>query len=534
MTPAAKQSDLPTFDGLAPDYGLVQLESLLSGHRRLDAEVYLSGGFKVREAILREYAGSVALGTLAEVTQPDRLKGVRVAPEHGVPYLLPTQAFDIWPSPRKWLAPSKIPNICDYYVEPGWILVTRSGSVGQPIIAYAPHIDRIISDDLLRVKIRDIAIRGYLYTFLLTHQGRAMMLASHYGNVIKHLEAEHLIDLPVPVIPELVEEIGAAILAVSSARDEAYRLDMGARELFEKSLGIPPSASGASFSTSSTELNRGGRRLDASAHNPLARSIGELYRERARAVVRVGSVARAFVPNRFKRIFGEAGTPYLDSEPIFKINPGISKVLTPATPIKPEDYFVEAGWLLIACSGQIYGLNGQAILATRWHEGKVVTQHIMRLVPDTGKVQAGYLEVALTHPTLGQPLILSRAHGTSVPELDPEDIEGLPLPRLASDIESEIATMAERASELRMEADEKENGAVERLERELERRIGSPARKPPKIRPDVAETAYRVMLEATGQAPKTAPPNEREATDKNTEAVRRGKKGGRPRRKSGS
>jgi hypothetical protein len=49
-------------------------------------------------------------------------------------------------------------------------------------------------------------------------------------------------------------------------------------------------------------------------------------------------------------------------------------------------------------------------------------------------------------------------------------------------------------------------------------------KKPPKLRPDVAETAYRTMLEATGQAPKTLPPGER--TEKNPEAVKRGRKGG--------
>lgn len=49
-------------------------------------------------------------------------------------------------------------------------------------------------------------------------------------------------------------------------------------------------------------------------------------------------------------------------------------------------------------------------------------------------------------------------------------------------------------------------------------------RKSAKLRPDVAETAFRVMLEATGQAPKTAPPGER--TEKNPEAVKRGRKGG--------
>jgi hypothetical protein len=43
-----------------------------------------------------------------------------------------------------------------------------------------------------------------------------------------------------------------------------------------------------------------------------------------------------------------------------------------------------------------------------------------------------------------------------------------------------------------------------------------------KMRPDVNETAYRVMLEATGQAPKTDPATKA----KNPDAVARGSKGG--------
>lgn len=53
---------------------------------------------------------------------------------------------------------------------------------------------------------------------------------------------------------------------------------------------------------------------------------------------------------------------------------------------------------------------------------------------------------------------------------------------------------------------------------------------PEKLRPDVAETAFRTMLEATGQVPKTVP---REG-DRNSEAARRGKLGGKARSKSQS
>lgn len=50
--------------------------------------------------------------------------------------------------------------------------------------------------------------------------------------------------------------------------------------------------------------------------------------------------------------------------------------------------------------------------------------------------------------------------------------------------------------------------------------------KPTKLRKDVNEIAHRVMLEATGQTPKTPPPGERFDDQKNPEAVARGAKGG--------
>jgi hypothetical protein len=49
-------------------------------------------------------------------------------------------------------------------------------------------------------------------------------------------------------------------------------------------------------------------------------------------------------------------------------------------------------------------------------------------------------------------------------------------------------------------------------------------KKPSKLREDMAETARRVFLESIGELPKTLPPSER--TEKNPEAVKRGRKGG--------
>ena len=472
VTAALRAANPPTAP-LSPEWLALPLSEMLGGDRRLDAEVYLSTGFIVRHDIRRSELPVSVLGDLARIWQPSRLKGIQVSAEHGVPFLAATQVFDIWPQPRKWLAPAKTPKLAGRYVSPGCMLVTRSGTVGNVIIAYSAHVDLVISDDLLHVEVDDPKLRSYAYAFLRTRFGRAMMQGSQYGSIIKHLEVAHLEQIPVPVLGGLLDATHELVVGAFAARDEAYRLDMASRATFARAMADQPGRpSEEGYSVRASQFFGARRRLDAYAHGPGSQFVRRVYERNAISIEPLSQVARAFVPGRFRRIYGEGGTPYLDSEPVFKVNPDLSKFLTPATNIDFSKYTVQRDWLLMACSGQIYGINGQAILANEWHEGKIVTQHIMRIIPDQKKIRPGYLQTVLSHPTLGQPLVVSQAYGTSVPELSPRDIERLPIPRIGREVEREIADAAERASHLRLTADDKENDAVRRLEAELEKRIG--------------------------------------------------------------
>ena len=353
------------------------------------------------------------------------------------------------------------------------MLVTCSGTVGSVTLGYSAHAGCAVSSDLLRVDIQDSRTRSYVYAFLRTGFGQAMMRGSHYGTIVKHLRPSHLEGIPVPMVEHLNAEIDDRVQQAFAARDEAYRLDMAARCRFAEAMGDEVEMStGDTFSVASSDLFDARRRLEAAAHSPAARHILLAYERNASSVAVLGELAQVVSRGRFKRIYGDIGTPYLDSGPLFKINPGVTKRLTRATRIDFDTYMVRRGWLLMACSGQTSGINGQTILANEWHEGKIVTQHIMRIIPDTNQIRAGYLQTMLSHPTLGKPLVVSRAYGTSVPELAPGDVERLPIPRLGTKLEAEIADSAERANDLRLEADLNENHAVSQLEEYLEARLG--------------------------------------------------------------
>ena len=460
-----------------PEYAVVPLAILAKGDRRLEGEAYLTGGYAIRrriEALPRTEWSRVE--ALASVWQPGRLKGVGIEREHGIPFLTATQVFDILPTARKWLARSRTADLADRTVEAGWILVTRSGKVGDSIITYTPHLGHVISDDLLRVQVKDEALFGYLAIFLKTSHCRSMLQASQYGSIIKHLETDHLNELPILRAKTTEYKWYSTIAAeITQTREEAFRLLREAEALFASELGAPaPPPGEEGFAVPAVRLFGGTRRLDAYSHNPHAEAAEHRLARSGHNLELLRDLANIVGVPRFKHIYMETGIPYLDSEDLFKINPEITKHIPVKTRMRNvRSYYAEAGWLLMACSGQLYGLNGSVVLATKWHEKKIVSNHVLRIIPKPKKVRAGYLQMALGHAEVGRPLVLRCAFGTEVPEIDPGELSSFPVIRLGAAKEAAIADRVERASLLRMEADQKEREAVARLEKRIESRLGA-------------------------------------------------------------
>lgn len=463
LAQAAPTSDVPFMS--------LPLSELATGARRLEGETYLTGGYQIRRWIETSGVPFARMSELARTWQPSRLKGIVVPREYGEPFLTATQAFDIRPTARKWLAPGLTEQLVDRYLQPGWILVTCSGSVGDAILSYAPHSGVIISHDLLRVQPHDEHTTGYLYAFLRGRFGRTMLRSSRYGSIIKHLEPEHLDDVPVPLVDEdIARMISARVRKVFHFRDEAFQLTRQAEKLFAEQIGVPLSKeqSEDGYSVRSSEMFAHRRRLDGFHFNPTANAAIRTLQASGKPLAPLASsVERVFGVPRFKHVYTDNGIAYLDSEDLFKINPEVIKFIPEVTKRDADHYFVQKGWLLMACSGQLYGLNGNVILADVCHERKIVSNHVIRIVPK--EVRPGYLQVALGHPELGRPLVLRLAFGTEVPEISPDDLKDFPLIRLDPVLEAEIADRVEMASELRMRADNEEDNTVQLVDDIIER-----------------------------------------------------------------
>lgn len=455
------------------------ISTLWQGERRLESETYLTGGYGIRRRIETAGAKFVRVSELARVWQPPRLKGIRVDSNQGVPFITTNQAFDITPAVRKWLAAGRVPELQSRYLQPGWILITcsgngQAGNVGKVFASYAAHAGLVVSHDLLRVQVHDESSFGVLYSFLRSRFGRAMLRSSQYGSQIKHLEPEHVDVLPVPVVSEGTKrQLARDIGKVFELRDEAFALVKAAERLYADEMGAAPEEADldAPFQVSVESLRAYGRRLDAYHYNVGAEAtLQTVQRHRTEPLGEL--TADVFVPTRFKHIYTDSGIPYVDSEDIFKVNPDVTKYIPPEAKKNADKYLVKRGWLLMACSGQIYGINGSVVLADETHENKILSNHIIRMIPRQGRIRPGYLQTALGHPVFGRPLVLRWAFGSGVPEIAPEDLRKIPVPRLTEKVESRIADQVERACELRVAATKLEDAAVRVVETEVERLFG--------------------------------------------------------------
>ena len=436
----------------------------------MEAENYLAGGYGLRLSIAAHQTGWRALREIAQTWQPKRLKGILVDPKFGVPFLAATQVFDVRPTPRKWLSLDRTESAATRFVPSGTVLVTCSGSVGRATLSHRPHEGVLITHDLLRVEPKEDDWWGWIYAFLRSPQARAMMVAAKYGHIIKHLEVAHLDALPVPdLTPELREKFQTQVKRILELRRRAHDLTATAEAHL---LSLVPSLVSAQagnevFSIRASEMLSGRRRLEASRYTPAVDRVVQALGRDAVAVEKLEAVARTFVPGRFKHVYGDGGVPYLDSADILEVNPDITKFVLSLTPEEQDDYRVEPGWLLTPCSGQVYGNIGHTVLATEWHVGKILSNHIMRTCPKDN-IRPGYLKCVMGHPAVGRPQLVRLAFGSSVPEIAPNDAATIAIPRFKRSEEDGIADTVDAATAAQGEADELEEQLAEEAENAID------------------------------------------------------------------
>ncbi|MEM1552967.1 MAG: hypothetical protein QXH03_09925 [Candidatus Bathyarchaeia archaeon] len=461
---------------------------LTDGDCRLDATFYADEAVAARRAVVESGFEIKPLGDSAVTAQlfwPSRFKRIYTSdPNEGYPFLQASEALMFRPLAERWLARSKAPNAKDYFAKEGWILVTRSGTVGRCVLVGKRLAQFFLSEDLIRIV--PTLPAGYLYAFLSSWIGQALIVKEQYGMTVTHLEPQHLARLPVPLLPDDEQQrIHEQIMQAYRLRDEANDLLDQADELLHAELGLPRfdeskvpylrPASGPpptpyrplkAFAVRASEL---AERLDASFHIPIAKAaIGQLRKGKYPLVCLGDVAARIFIPPRFKRIYvaPKYGVPFLQGLHVPMMKPYDLKYLSRrANERHIDECLIHTGWLLVTRSGTV----GRVMLVPNALDGWAASEHCLRIIPNLQRAHAGYLAAFLMTP-YGQHQLMSKIYGGVVDELTADDTASVWLPDAPLEVQTRIGALVVEAFEKREKANAIENTAIAHLEQRLQER----------------------------------------------------------------
>jgi type I restriction enzyme S subunit len=449
---------------------------LHSGDCRLDASFHADEVIAARRAIVDSGFKVNLLGKcVAEIFMPAFTLKIPFGDEHGgFPYLTQSEIFMFRPAARKFVITRKLDNPERWFVKAGWLVISQSGTVGI-VGMVTKRLERfIISPNPIRIVPRDEIPAGYLYAFLSTRLGQALVKGSQYRKTVDHILPQHISSLPMPLLP--VNEqwaIHDQIMKAYRLRDEANDLLDQADELLHTELGLPRfDESQASylggvktpkaFAVKESEL---AERLDASFHLPIAKAAIQQLRSGRYSLAQLGDVAqRIFIPPRFKRIYvsPEYGVPFLQGSHIPLMKPYDLKYLSRRAHADLSPWIIREGWVLVTCSGTI----GRVALVPKRLDTWAASQHIERIIPNPQRIHPGYLATFLMTP-YGQHQLTSKIYGAVVDELTEDDTSAIWLPDAPLDVQQCINALVVQAFEKKEEANQIEGQAISTLEKTI-------------------------------------------------------------------
>lgn len=430
---------------------------------RLDASFYMSDGIKT---ILVFNKSNKEIKPLSEVTESifyggrDRRNYV-TNPETGIPFIKGADITLADFSKLKTISRRRTKNLSSYFLKEEWILVTRSGTIGNTAYVNKDFIGKAASDDIIRIVPKDIK-SGFLYAYLTSKYGNALITHGKYGAVIQHIEPEHIAHIPVPIFPkEKQEQIHNLITEAATLRVEANRLLEEAVEVFEREIGV----SANTTKIFSKKVGMLGFSWAAYNNNIECTNIYEKLENNSS---KLGDLSEnIFAPPLFKHIYlnKNNGYPFITGSELTKQNMRYYRWLSPRGVRDINDYVVRKGTLLLYKSGTTDGgILGNVFIADDNLDGVCLSDHIIRIKIED--IKMSYWVYAFLKSKVGVKLLQQLATGTMIPFITPERLKELPIPTPNSNYKF-VTEAIENSLQKRVKANNNENQAISLVENEI-------------------------------------------------------------------
>jgi type I restriction enzyme S subunit len=376
-------------------------------------------------------------------------------------------------------------NVDDYIVKKGWVLLSRSGTIGNALIVSPELEGKAVANHAIRIIPNNNSIGSFLYLFLTGAIGRTVVSSLMYGSVVDEIKPAQLDDLQLPLPShDTLNRLALLIERSIAAKGESVGLlrNASVRVLEVNALPVLSNPSAAitndlpqptTFALPSKTVvedadKMSDRRLDANFYNPTAQLAVANVKKCRCEVKMVGDVAeRIFFCNRFARTYVEKdhGMPYLAGKNIVQIRPTDLAYLSRSQTENLDQYRLQRGWILMTCSGTL----GRTCLVWKNYEQFVATHDLIRIVPNSSKLDGGYLYAFLSSD-YGKTQVVRYRHGSVIDHITPEQVQRVLIPVPYRNDQETIGNMVREAYEKRAEAIRLEDEAQAILMNELTRR----------------------------------------------------------------
>lgn len=459
--------------------GVVRIQDIVAEGRRL------TGGFHVSEdqralVNLRRLKGGASL-------VKDLVKGRGIFrgpifsrvfvddPSHGEPYVSARDVVNADVRPAGYLSRKHGRLLDTLRLVEGMILVTCSGmNLGKAVWARPEFSGLIGSHDLIRIEPDPAAAPpGYLFAFLASRHGHALLRKQIYGGHIKHIEPHQVSGLSVPRLGNRLES-QVHELTVQAARDRAAakRLLDDAGNALVSDLKLPAlqrEHEHESPHVAVVDSSRLVARADAYYHSPINAEARRAF-DRARGKkVRLADVAQVTIPGIFKRLYSEDpafGVPYITGADVFELSPRSSQFLLKRV-AADVGLVLREGMIVIQEAGQLGGLIGRSALVGGALDGFACSNNMVRVTAKEPE-DTGYLFALLASP-YGVRLVSREAAGSSIPHLDAERVRAIQLPWGEDVLRARISRAVMNAQRLRDEASSADAKARDLVEDAIEK-----------------------------------------------------------------
>jgi restriction endonuclease S subunit len=440
---------------------------LLDEGNRLDASFHLSDG-RIARALFQTapYPVEPLSKLTTEIFSGPRFRRYYVSSsETGIPFLSGSDIVKADFNATKLISNKMTNNLEALKVEKGWTLVTRSGTIGLTAFTNDDFLGKALTEDVIRIIPNEERIEsGYLYTFLASKFGYALLTQFNYGGVIKHIEPHHITDLPIPLLPERQrQEIHGLIEEAARLRVEGNGLLSRAIKMIEGRL--PQLEFQKYYSASASIFQKQRMRIDATAQIEAIEKFFKKAEETAKLETVYALSKTVFTPGIFKRIRvnnSVRGIPFLSGINLLEAKPKFDSFLSRKMP-NLSDYLLKEGWLAIQDSGSITSM-GYVSMIPKFLDGMAATNNLIRVVPKEENANPYILAFLKTEQA--QKILKSLPYGTGQLHIDDNQIGNLPIP-IFQDIFETVKAMVVNHSNNFNEAFEMETKAITILENEI-------------------------------------------------------------------